>query len=200
MENKISIYAKLLKVQEELSPIMKDKDNPFFKSKYADINSFIEAIKPVLNTNKLILLQPLTDLNGTIAIKTILADAETGETLEDTIPIITREQDPQKIGSAITYYRRYALQSLLLIQAEDDDGNATKPAPVKTVAKPVTKADPRTAQIKELLQDLGHNPKTVKEASDVVFNLTTVQYKVENYDDIISELTERRDAKDALTN
>lgn len=192
------IFTKLLATQEELSPILKDKNNPFFKSKYADINSFIEMVKPILNKNKLVLLQPLSELNGNVALKTILVDTETGEKIEEITPILTKDTDPQKIGSAITYYRRYALQSLLLIQSEDDDGNATKPAPVKPVAKPVAKKDPRTDKIKELLQDLGHNPKTLGEASSLVLELTDCNYGEAQFDVIIRELQEKIDARDAL--
>jgi len=123
-----NLAAKLLAVQKELEPVMKAKDNPFFKSKYADINSFIEMVKPVLNKHGLILLQPLgvtvdEDFGVKQSITTIVMDADTGEKLEYTSPIISKENDPQKMGSAITYYRRYALQSFLFIQAEDDDAN-----------------------------------------------------------------------------
>lgn len=123
MENK-SLAGKLFEVQKELEPVTKNKNNPFFKSKYADINAFIEMVRPILLKHRLVLLQPLsTTENGVPAITTMLLDCETGEKIQDTTPIITNEQDPQKMGSAITYYRRYALQSFLFIQAEDDDAN-----------------------------------------------------------------------------
>lgn len=140
-DQKKSLAAKLLKVQEEVGVVLKDSNNPYFKSKYADINSFIATVKPVLTRNNVVLLQPLTDIDGQPAIRTILLDAETGESIEYATPITptveitttqekagttitTKSYDPQKQGSAITYYRRYALQSALFLQAEDDDGNA----------------------------------------------------------------------------
>ena len=116
------MYKKLLEVQKEIGAIHKDSKNPFFKSKYFDINSLLEAVKPVLNKHGIVLLQPLTHIDGHTAIKTILIEAETGQTIEDTCPI-TENPDPQKMGSAVTYYRRYSLQSILGLQAEDDDGN-----------------------------------------------------------------------------
>jgi hypothetical protein len=116
--------TKLAKIQARIEGVTKEKDNPFFKSKYADINDYIDAIKPILNEEGVVILQPLTHLEGKPALATFLLDAETGKgILESTTPLpdIT---DPQKMGSAITYFRRYALQSLFVMKAEDDDGNS----------------------------------------------------------------------------
>lgn len=118
VQNGTTIGQKLLEVQKELGVVYKDQNNPFFKSKYADINSYIDAIKPVLNKHELVILQPLVE-DG---IATIILDARTGAELRfDTA--ITPNPDPQKMGSAITYFRRYALQSLFVMKAEDTDGN-----------------------------------------------------------------------------
>lgn len=113
---------KLLSIQKEIGVIIKDQTNPFYKSKYADINALLEVIKPILNKHGVVLLQPLTNINGAAAIKTILIDSETDAKIEDITPL-TQNPDPQKMGSAITYFRRYSLQSLLGLQAADDDGN-----------------------------------------------------------------------------
>lgn len=119
----MSLVSKLLEVQKELGAVSKDKQNPFFSSNYADINKFIEVVKPILNKHGLILLQPLTNINGLPALSTWIADSESGEKIDTTTPLIFKDSDPQKVGSAITYYRRYALQSALFIEAEDDDAN-----------------------------------------------------------------------------
>jgi len=116
---------KLLKLQQEVEPILKDKVNPFFKSKYADINALLEVIKPALSKNGLVINQPLTNLEGKPALKTILRD-DKEIIYEEVVPLIEL-QDPQKMGAVITYFRRYALQSLLCLQAEDDDGNSASP-------------------------------------------------------------------------
>jgi hypothetical protein len=190
-QDSATISLKLLAVQEELSPILKDKNNPFFKSKYADINSFIEMVKPVLNKNKLVLLQPLTHLNGTTALETILVDAETGYKISSLTPIALKETDPQKIGSAITYYRRYALQSLLLIQAEDDDGNGSKPQPV---VKPVAKVKPTltqtmvTEQIVPLLNTLDYNTDSKEAIKNGVLALTSLELTADNFKTIVDKL------------
>lgn len=117
------LAIKLLAIQKELGAVSKDKENPYYSSAYADINKFIEVVKPVLSKHGVVLLQPTTNINGLPALETILIDSETGEHLSWTTPLIFKENDPQKVGSAITYYRRYALQATLFIEAEDDDAN-----------------------------------------------------------------------------
>ncbi len=116
---------KLLAVQKEIGGIRKDSENPFFHSKYFDINGLLAVVKPVLNKHGLVLLQALEG-NG---LTTIIIDSETGEkvSFNGTLPVTA---DAQKAGSAITYFRRYALQSLLALEAEDDDANSTRVAPI----------------------------------------------------------------------
>lgn len=127
------IYKKLLKVQEEVSPVVKDKVNPHFHHKYADINQMIESVKPILTKHGLVLLQPLTTVgSGAPAVRTILIDSETDEKIEDVTPIVGEVRNAQQHGSAVTYFRRYALQSMLFLQTEDDDGNIASQTPVRT--------------------------------------------------------------------
>lgn len=140
----MKIYQKLFEVKSHIGKISKDSNNPFFKSKYFDINGLLENIEPLLKENKLLLLQPIVDGK----VKTSIIDIETAEEVssEMELPNLT---DPQKLGSAITYYRRYTLQSLLGVQAEDDDGNkASQPAPKKNTAQ----IDPKLLQ--EVSQEL----------------------------------------------
>lgn len=119
------MYKKLLKVQEEIGAIKKDVTHPHYKSKYFDINSLLEHVKPVLNKHGLVLLQGLTHVDGKLALSTSIANAETNQVLEG-VCILPETVDAQKAGSAITYFRRYALQSLLALEAEDDDGESAK--------------------------------------------------------------------------
>jgi len=124
----MEIYKNIHEVKKEMGKIYKDSTNPFFKSNYLSLNGLIEHCEPLLQKNNLILLQPITD--GCVVTKII--DVESAEHIESSIQLPTI-QDPQKLGSAITYYRRYTLQSLLGLQAEDDDGNsvAKQPQPKK---------------------------------------------------------------------
>ena len=119
-----NIYAKILNVKEEVGKLSKSKKNAFFKSSYLDLNDLIEAVEPLLHKNKLILLQPILD--GHVC--TEIIDTESEDMIESKIalPVLS---DPQKLGSAITYFRRYTLQSLLGLQAVDDDGEGAKHKP-----------------------------------------------------------------------
>lgn len=114
---------KILKIQSEIGVLSKDKENPFFKSSYLDINSLLAQLQPILEKHKVVVMQPLHNIEGKPALKTLVCNTEDHkEILQATIPLPDL-QDPQKMGSAITYYRRYALQSLFLLQAQDDDAN-----------------------------------------------------------------------------
>jgi len=126
VENK-NIYTKLFEAKKEIGKISKDSTNPFFKSGYLSLNGLIDAVEEVLVKHNLLLLQPIED--GKVRSEIINIDAKETESFhvfsEMELPQLT---DPQKLGSAITYYRRYTLQSLLGLQAEDDDANLASKA------------------------------------------------------------------------
>jgi hypothetical protein len=115
---KLALLKKIAKVKFDLGKINKTLINPFYNSHYFDINLLIEHVEESLTLNDLLLLQPIID--GYVVSQII--DLETGEVNESSLKL-PELNDPQKIGSCITFYRRYALQSQLGIQAEDDDGN-----------------------------------------------------------------------------
>ena len=129
MENIKNLSKALVQAQSEMSNAKKDASNPFFKSKYADLNAIREAVLPILNSHGISVLQPMTNIEGKNFIKTILLH-ETGESIESFTEIIySKVNDAQAQGSGITYARRYGLQSFVCVGAEDDDGNkAVKPA------------------------------------------------------------------------
>ena len=125
MEKETNIYGKLHKAKRQIGTVKKNAKNPHFKNTYADLNALIDAVEPILLENDLILLQPLE--NGKVY--TRIVDVNTSEILESCIDL-PASGTPQAMGSAITYYRRYTLQSLLSLQAEDDDGTrASTPTP-----------------------------------------------------------------------
>jgi len=135
----MNLNEKLFKLRSEVGKISKDSDNPFFKSKYFDINNLIEHIQPLLDAQKLLLTQPIED--G--AVTSRITDIESGDSVSSSLAL-PDIQDPQKIGSAITYYRRYTLASLLALQAEDDDGNK---ASGKSESKPWLNATDQSGKI-----------------------------------------------------
>lgn len=127
----INLTKALLKAQPKIEAAVKDSKNPHFKSMYADINSVIQACKDHLNQVGVVILQPVCVTADGAFVKTVLIHAETGEQMESCVPLIN-VPDMQKLGSAITYARRYSLQSLVLLGSEDDDGNAVSNPPMST--------------------------------------------------------------------
>lgn len=126
------IAKALIEAQKEMGNAKKDSTNPFFKSKYADLNSVREACIPALNQHGIAVLQPTVHIDGKNFVKTLLLH-DSGESIEGMTEIIYNKQnDAQAQGSGISYARRYGLQSLINIGAEDDDGNkAVEPKKVK---------------------------------------------------------------------
>lgn len=114
----MSIYKKLHEAKKEIGVIAKDSQNPFFKSDYLSLNGLLNAVDSVFDKHGLLILQPIEA--GWL--KTKIFDIESGEDVSSEMHLPDLK-DPQKLGSAITYYRRYTLQSLLGLQADDDDGN-----------------------------------------------------------------------------
>lgn len=122
MENKLNIYQKLLETQKEIGAIKKDSDNPFYHSKYFDINGLLSVVKPILNKNGLLITQALEVRESKMVLVTKITEAETEKFIE-AVMLMPENLDTQKMGGAITYDRRYSLQALLALEAEDDDGN-----------------------------------------------------------------------------
>jgi len=125
-----SINKKLFNLQQEIGTISKDASNPFYKSKYFDVNSLIKQLQPLLKKHRLLLLQPIEE--DCVYSKLICIDGTGGVLSALKLPDLN---DPQKLGSAITYYRRYTLASLLGLQAVDDDGKKAQDS------KPVQKKE-----------------------------------------------------------
>jgi hypothetical protein len=122
-ESIIKIAPALLAAQEHIGAATKGSNNPFFKSKYADLGSVMECCKEALNDNGISVLQPIICIDGNVAVETILMH-DSGEWISGAQLIVCKEpNNPQAQGSAITYARRYSLQSMLFIPAEDDDAN-----------------------------------------------------------------------------
>ena len=130
------IAAALLLAQKEISGAKKGATNPFFKMKYSDLGSVMEACKDAFNNHGISVLQPIVFQDGVNIVKTILLH-ESGEFIESSMKVSCKNPDnPQEMGSAITYAKRYALQALAFIPSEDDDGEvATKPS--RPVTEPV---------------------------------------------------------------
>lgn len=121
-----NIWKKIFQIKKEIQPLTKDTTNDFYNSKYFDINALLNNIEPILSKYNLMLLQPIKE--GKLV--TILIDVDSSEEYSSSIDLPTNVE-PQKMGSAITYYRRYSIVSMLGLQAEDDDANATTKQPTQ---------------------------------------------------------------------
>jgi hypothetical protein len=134
------LVTALAKAQAEFTPALKDSNNPYYNSKYADLATVIAATRPALTKHGIAVTHFCgTDLERQVAIVTTTlhcGDEWLASTAE--APAVGKAKDggtrfdAQTIGAAWTYLRRYALQGLLGIASEDDDGNAlvtSQPAP-----------------------------------------------------------------------
>lgn len=127
----------LVAAQKEIKAAIKDASNPFFKSRYADLASVIEAVRMPLNKAGITFLQPVSAAEHGVSVDTILLHTS-GQWISETLVMPVTKDDAQGVGSAITYARRYGLQSMCGVPTEDDDGNAaTKAAPLKASAPSV---------------------------------------------------------------
>ena len=123
----LSFHQKLHRAKLAIGKVTKNANNPHFKKSYADLNAIIEAVEPILLENGLLLLQPIQGNS----VCTQIIDIDSGTMVESCMEL-PAGMNPQQQGSAITYYRRYTLQSTLSLQAVDDDGAAaSKSTPTK---------------------------------------------------------------------
>lgn len=122
-----NILKKLYEIQGMNLRFEKSAENPFFKSKYLPLEAIQEKLNPVLQEKGLVVFHQVRDNN----VVTVVGETESGDALESAFPL-PAGLDPQKVGSAITYGKRYNLGALFnIITDEDDDGNVTAQKPKK---------------------------------------------------------------------
>ena len=113
-----NIAGALVDFQSSVSKVAKESNNPFFKSKYASLANILDTIQKPLSECGLAVSQ-FPDGN---ALTTILLHADSGEWMESSYVMpVAKQNDPQAMGSAMTYARRYALGSILNLNIDDDD-------------------------------------------------------------------------------
>ena len=143
------LSAALVAAQATMSHAAKDSSNPHFKSKFASLVSVTNSVLPKLNEFGLSVVQLPSYADGIAYVETILMH-ESGEYVSGTAGAPVVKRDPQGIGSATTYLRRYGLAALAGIAQEDDDANL---ASQRKVADPAVKG--LTAKLEKLIQDRG---------------------------------------------
>lgn len=115
----------LTKAQAMMKPVKATNENPYFKSKYADLAAVWESCRKPLTDNGLSVVQTTECVDGKVIIETVLLH-ESGEWISSQISLTPAKNDPQSIGSAITYGRRYSLSAMVGVCAEDEDDDAQK--------------------------------------------------------------------------
>lgn len=185
-ENIGNLAKALSAVQAELKPAVKDSQNPFFRSTYADLNSVWDSCRVLLSNNNLAVsqLNQVTDLG--VIVETVLMH-ESGEWISGEILLPLTKQDAQGVGSAMTYGRRYGLAAIIGIVADDDDdGNAASQQ--RAAQKPVTKPQPkevkpigdRIKNVEKAIRDLGGKiePRKQNETEQAYFESLVEQWNI----------------------
>ena len=135
----------LSSLQTAMKPAAENSVNPHFKSKYADLASCWDAVRPHLKC--LSITQSVASSGKTVEITTLLIHSS-GEWLSSTLALEARDPSPQVTGSAITYGRRYGFCAALGISSGDDDGEAaqpSRPAPTNRPTAPTVQPQPLPA-------------------------------------------------------
>lgn len=127
------IAAALATAQGLIKGAKKDSDNPFFKSKYADLAAVAEACRAPLSAAGIAVVQaPSSTEDGRVTVTTLFVHSS-GQWIAESVSVKPKDDGPQALGSAITYLRRYALAAFAGVAPEDDDGEAAEGR--KTTAK-----------------------------------------------------------------
>ena len=158
---------KLLEFQKKVNSIKKDGKNPHFKSTYATLTQILSEVKPVLSECGLLVTQPIKDNK----VSTIISD-EKGVIAESYIDLPTN-LTPQQLGSAITYFRRYTLASLLALEIADDDSN------IATI-QPPKKAQMTDVILSDMLKFITEGKKDIVLKSISKYDASPIQMEVIN--------------------
>jgi len=147
------LAAAMSYAQPKIEGAVKDKVNPHFRTKYADLGAVVDAIKPALAQHGLSFVQVCHDAESAAKVETIILHSSGQWMSAGAVSVPVSKQDAQGFGSALTYARRYSLSAAFGVAPEDDDGNAAanaKPSPGVGVHKPTDGAgDSLTAAQRE---------------------------------------------------
>lgn len=144
--DRVPLAKALVAAQKASEAVKKANTNPAFKSKYADLAAVVEAVVPALNAAGVAVIQ-FPSYDGRMVNVTTTLIHESGSAVTSELALLPSKGDPQGIGSAVTYARRYALLAMTGAAPEDDDGNAAsgpRSEPVET-----KRADPKPPTLSE---------------------------------------------------
>lgn len=123
-----TLHTAMARAFAEIEAATKDSTNPHFKSKYADLTSVIEAVKPALINNGLFFTQRPLPADDGVSVETFVHHRNGEQLSLGVLYMPANRRDPQGFGSALTYCKRYGLQTAFGVPTEDDDGNAATKA------------------------------------------------------------------------
>jgi len=157
----------LNKAQAEMSGAKKSAANPFFKSKYANLEEVIACVKEPFADNGLSFMQfPITE-DDRAGVETIVMH-ESGEWISGSFMLKPTKLDPQGQGSSFSYAKRYALQSILGIPSEDDDGNAASAKKPLMTAKDAASKLETAKTVDDLVKVWNSLPIDIKQLESVI--------------------------------
>lgn len=153
------LFEALAKAQLEMEVAKTDSNNPYFKSKYADLASIVKASRSYLAKNGLSVIQRIVEREGRLHLLTRLCHAS-GQWMESTMPIVPPKNDIQTIGSYITYLRRYNYASIsgTVSSDEDDDGEKAMEAPRSQGIAEKSPENITKAQLQVISEELEGSP------------------------------------------
>lgn len=122
-ESIASLATALAEAQGEIENATKNSQNPHLKNRYADLAEILNTVRPVLSRHGLAVSQHPSFADNMVQVETILLH-KSGEWMASTITTPVQKADPQGVGSAVTYARRYSLAAIVGLSQEDDDGHA----------------------------------------------------------------------------
>jgi hypothetical protein len=155
------LAAALVAAHAEIKGVVKSATNPFFKSKYATLDAVVDAVKPPLLAQGIVVVQGVQDAAEGVAIETMLLH-KSGQWLSSTLRLPASKEDAQGYGSAISYGRRYGLMAICGVPAEDDDGNAaTATAPVKPLSVAGQEWENCDPETKDFLSGIAKDVKAI---------------------------------------
>ena len=135
----------LLKAQKAIGKALKSSANPFFKSKYANLETVIDAVKGPMNDNDVVITQLVQRDELGIYVETVLMHTSGECVVSKTPVIVAKENNPQAMVSGVTYAKRCGLEAISVLPTEDDDGNKATEAP-KPAKKPLKIVKPKPAK------------------------------------------------------
>lgn len=198
ISNNANLWKAFIEFQKEFKGMKPDATNPFFKSSYITLDGILETVRPILSKHGLAILQEATGEDGSVIVKTYLIH-ESGQ-IYQTEPLAMTPQkanDPQQMGSCITYAKRYQLAALLgICESVDDDGNAATfghSQPKNNQNSNKTISDAQIKRLYAIAYGAGYNKAKLDGLVKKKYNKSLSELSKAEYDHICSSLENKKD-------